>query len=820
METVAQVLVNIPARSIHKEFSYLVPEHLPQLDVGWRVLVPFGTRQAEGFVVSVHPPADPLVFAAEDVSVMKFIVAALDEHPWFDKDMFATAQWISEHYLTTLTDALRLFIPGKSGIQNKKIYQATTTADETVDCFFQNREPLYRELWLFLKKNGATDEQHLKKQFSATDLDWKKVLLTLIRHKMVETTGQVMFRGRPRYETQLRLISEPFDKSSREWLKLRPKQQRFLAILGREGILKMADLPRWELSRDMANRLIKAGWIASELIPVIRDTYAASGDQKTAEAGTKALTAAQQQVFDSIFLFLNSGEYRSFLLHGITGSGKTQIYIEAVATVRQSGRQAIVLVPEIALTSQIINRFKERFGDDVTVIHSRLSEGERYDAWRRLRSGQSGIVIGARSAVFAPVPNLGIIVVDEEHETAYKQEESPRYHARDVAFARCRFAGAVALLGSATPSLETYYQSKQGQHVLLTLEERINNEPLPPVTIVDMRQELKSRRRGVLSEPLRQMLSETLEKQEQVILMLNRRGYSTFVMCRECGQVLKCPHCDVSLVYHASSKFLRCHYCLKQYPPPSTCPHCQSRYIKYFGTGTQKVEEELQKFYPDARVIRMDQDTTGGKLSHEQILTSFSRGDYNILLGTQMVAKGHDIPNVTGVGIISADTALNLPDFRAAERTYSLLTQVAGRAGRGGKPGQVILQTYNPEHYAVCHGAAHHYLDFYQEELEYRRQLAYPPFVDLIKIVISAKKEMDAWEKARRLATQLTLPDPMPDTELIGPYPASITRVNDVFRIHILLKTRNASVVKARLRQLELHCQPDMYVDVDPVNAI
>jgi replication restart DNA helicase PriA len=432
--------------------------------------------------------------------------------------------------------------------------------------------------------------------------------------------------------------------------------------------------------------------------------------------------------------------------------------MRAIEAVLARGRSAIVLVPEIALTPQLAGTFHERFGSRVALLHSRLSAGERYDEWRRVERGEARVVVGARSAVFAPARNLGLVVVDEEHENSYKQEESPRYHAREVACERARVAGCVCVLGSATPSVESFYRARTGEYDYIALTTRVEMRPLPSVEVVDMREELARGNRSIFSRALARAIRERLARREQVILFLNRRGHSTFVLCRECGHALRCPECDVALTYHAEEGRMRCHYCDHEEAVPDTCPKCGSSYIKYFGAGTERIEREVMRVFPQARVVRMDLDTTRTKRAHENIVNMFRGGEYDILVGTQMVAKGHDFPRVTLVGVVSADTCLNLPDYKAGERTFQLLTQVAGRAGRGERPGQVIIQTYAPDHYAVQRARDHDYLGFYEEEIRARRDLLYPPFVHLVLVVVSGEDPRDVERYAISLGAALRVP--------------------------------------------------------------
>ncbi|MEX2103888.1 MAG: primosomal protein N', partial [Bacilli bacterium] len=429
-----------------------------------------------------------------------------------------------------------------------------------------------------------------------------------------------------------------------------------------------------------------------------RDPYAGKYTKRTLPL---TLTQDQQNVLNEILIPIRDRQYQSFLLHGVTGSGKTEIYLQAIAESLAEEKEAIVLVPEISLTPQMVERFKGRFGDLVAVLHSRLSQGERYDEWRKIHRGEVKVVIGARSAILAPLRNIGLIIIDEEHESSYKQEESPKYHARDVALFRAKSHQAVVILGTATPSIESFALAKANRHHYLSLPGRVMGREMPTVEIVDMREELKQGNRSMFSRSLHEKITSRLANKEQIVLFLNRRGFSTFVMCRTCGQVMDCPHCAISLTYHQYNHTLRCHYCGYQEQSPSQCPTCDGTQIRFFGTGTQKVEQELSKHFPEARVIRMDVDTTTQKGSHERLLSSFGRRETDILLGSQMIAKGLDFPFVTLVGVIAADTILNLPDFRAGERTFQLLTQVSGRAGRHQLSGEVVIQTYTPEHYSI-----------------------------------------------------------------------------------------------------------------------
>lgn len=542
------------------------------------------------------------------------------------------------------------------------------------------------------------------------------------------------------------------------------------------------------------------------------------------------LTADQTAVFAQLKAALTEEEAETILLKGVTGSGKTEIYLQAIRKVIAGGGVAIVLIPEISLTPQTINRFKSRFGDQVAVLHSQLSAGERFDEWRRIKEGAAQIVVGARSAIFAPVKNLELIVIDEEHETTYKQENHPKYHAREAAIKRANAHQAVTLLGTATPSLESYYRTQQGDYKLLTLPDRIDDRPLPEVEIIDMREELKAGNRTMVSRQLKTELEKRLEAGEQSIIFLNRRGFSTFVQCRECGYVMECEHCDISLTYHEREQILKCHYCNYTTKVPDVCPDCGSKYIKHFGIGTQQVEEVLSEIFPTAEVVRMDRDTTTRKGSYRKILSRFKQGEIDILVGTQMVAKGHDYPNVTLVGVITADTALNLPDFRASERTFQLLAQVAGRTGRGDKGGEVVIQTYTPQHYSIQYAKEHDYQGFYNHEIVFREKSGYPPVGHLINLIVSDPEEEKTIQVAQKLGTIIsskldTLTNK--EVELMGPVPASLAKLQGEYRWQLLLKGRDLSQLREVMQEARKELEAannfksvKIDIDVDPLRVL
>lgn len=806
MAFIAEILVNIP--KIHKPFSYAIPDNLSYIGIGWRVLVSFGQRKIEGFIIALNEG---------DVSELKPIIDVLDNEPWFNDNMLRTARWVQEYYLCSLAEAMRLFIPGKTGIKTDKYYSIKPQiADDAIKVFLEDKPAIYHSFWNYLREKGPVKSSVLTKHFGkGTSKILREFLLKGLA--AAESTTKKILRSKYKNVINLNVNIETA-AAQEKTLNGKKAQQRLLSALINKGHLTTEDLHLLNISKATVQKVVETGLIKIEALQIFRDSYKEIG--KSSENPVIQLNSYQLNALKQIIPIINNRKFQSFLLHGITGSGKTQVYIEAVAAARQKNRQAIVIVPEIALTGQTVARFKQKFGTDVVVMHSKLSVGERYDSWQRIRNKEAGIVIGARSAIFAPVEDIGIIILDEEHEFTYKQEETPHYHTRQVAITRAEIAQAVVLLGSATPAIETYYEALSGQHALLTMPQRVDGALLPQVSVVDMRQELAQGRRNVISLPLQELLQQTMDKGEQAIILLNRRGYSTFVICRECGYVMRCPHCTSSLVYHAKENRLCCHYCQKSEAVPDICPSCHSRYIRYFGTGTQRLEDELSKLFPEAHIARMDRDTTGSKQSYDRILNDFTAGKYNILLGTQMVAKGHDVKNVTAVGILSVDSVLNLPDFRAAERAFTLLTQAAGRAGRGKKQGKVVVQVYTPEHYAIQAGINHDYESFYKQEIIWRKELNYPPFSRLIKVTVQSANELTARHLAEDFAAQLRQKITYEETQIIGPFNAAIYKLNDVFRLYILLKTTELSEVRKSLMAIELFKRHEFSIDVDPLNVI
>jgi len=685
-----------------------------------------------------------------------------------------------------------------------------------------------RELLGFVARRRQVSAQTLLQTFA----DRPAALRAALERGLLVETSSV--KNRVGKKTLLFVVpaaeAEALRGAAASLAKRAPKQAELLRhaaeLAETDGSAPLADLMRdLGVGASAVKALEAKGYVAIEERVVSRDPYA---DRSFEPSRPLPLTPVQAAALAPIAEAIRSRAYVPFLLHGVTGSGKTEVYLQAMQACLDAGREAILLVPEISLTPQTVNAFKSRFGDRVAVMHSRLSQGERYDEWRKIADRQVRIAIGARSAIFAPFTNLGLIIVDEEHESSYKQEESPKYHARDVALERGAKHGAAVVLGSATPSLETYLDAHRGAYRLLEMPERVEGRPLPAVQIVDMRQELREGNRAMFSAPLREALASRLERGEQSVLLLNRRGYSTFVMCRSCGYAAQCPHCDITLTYHRTSRHSRCHYCGYTEREAARCPSCDSEHIRHFGAGTQRVEEELAKLFPGVRTIRMDVDTTSEKGAHEKLLAAFRERKADVLLGTQMVAKGLDFPYVTLVGVVSADTVLRLPDFRAAEKTFQLLTQVAGRAGRHLLPGEVIVQTYTPEHYSIQYASKHDYRGYARRELLSRRELGYPPYSRLALATLSHEDISYLVQASEKFAVELkrrfaALRREGVETELLGPVPSPIPKLKDRYRFQCMVKYRgeigvaealraSADALRDDIRKSKLSIQ----LDVDP----
>lgn len=586
--------------------------------------------------------------------------------------------------------------------------------------------------------------------------------------------------------------------------KITPSQEKILTYLKTHPKAEKKELV--SISASSVKTLLKNGLIIENKEEKYRLASTYSLEEK------KPLTKRQQEVVEEILSFRNQNEV--FLLHGVTGSGKTEVYMELIEKMKEEGKSSIVLVPEISLTEQIVSRFRSRFGEDIAILHSRLSDGEKYDEWRKINRQEVSIVIGARSAIFAPLKNIGIIIIDEEHTTTYKQENTPKYHALDIAKWRSIYHKCPVVLGSATPSLESYARALKGVYHLIEMKERVNQKPLPQVKIIDLNVEKKKKtENSYFSNELWSEMTKRIENKEQIMLLLNRRGYSSIVSCQNCGYVEKCPHCDISLTYHKTSGMLRCHYCGYAKRLEAICPECKEEAMKNLGVGTERIEEEIKKYLPTARVIRMDMDTTSRKGAHEKIITAFQNHEYDILLGTQMIAKGLDFKEVTLVGVINADTSLNIPDFRSSEYTFQLLSQTSGRSGRGDKEGKVYIQTFNPDHYAISCSKNHDYLSFYHQEMKIRHTLGYPPYYYLVLIKIISNDYTKGQKESAKIGDYLKRN--LSELTILGPSMANIFRVNNQYRFQIVLKYKKCEKLYPVLKELLTHYQNDRQLKVD-----
>lgn len=836
----AQVIVDVPAKQTNRPFDYIVPAGLcAWVGVGSRVGVPFGPRTLQGFVVGLSERTEM------DAGKLKPIEQVLDLVPPLTSELVELARWMSRTYVCHEITALQAMIPGALKAKYEKVIAVAGEQDRAAAVsgaaggqeLMPANMPEEEEIVAFVRSRGTVTPEAMLRRFPESGQALKRLLL---RGELVEIQTV-----KDRLQTKKVHMVEP--AAGAEVLLGYGDKLPANAARQRELLRFFADnpepLPLAELTGKLnfgagtVRSLVSKGLLTIREREVFRDPYVGRDFVRTRPL---PLTDQQQAAFRPIAESLGRREHRVFLLHGVTGSGKTEVYLQAIQQCLDQGREAIVLVPEISLTPQMVERFKGRFGDAVAVMHSRLSQGERYDEWRKIGLKRVRVVIGARSAIFAPFTRIGLIIIDEEHEASYKQEESPKYHARDVAVQRALRHGAVVVLGSATPSLESYARTAgdaggDSPFHLLTMSDRVEGRPLPTVHIVDLREELKAGNRSMFSRGLHQAISRRLERGEQTVLLLNRRGYSTFVMCRTCGYVVQCPHCDISLTYHQVSRAMRCHYCGFSQGVPNVCPSCGSEHIRYFGTGTQRVEEELAKLFPGIRVIRMDVDTTSEKGAHERMLARFRAKQADVLLGTQMVAKGLDFPDVTLVGVIAADTVLHLPDFRAAEKTFQLLTQVAGRAGRHRLPGEVYIQTYTPDHYSIEHAARHDFASFLDIELKTRRERGYPPYCELALVTFAheqaalviravesfAARLRERWKRtggARAPSSaRLGLGDASaapfgasgafgascaaPYFEVFGPVASPIPRIKDRYRFQCMIKYRGDVDVSSMLAE-------------------
>jgi len=822
----ADIALPIP---VFQNYTYEIPEVMrPIIDRGFRVLVPVGKRKMTGYVINIKEECDR--------SDLKPIHDLIDKNPALSDELIRLSKWISDYYICPLGEVIKAMLPGGINLESKtylKLIQNETTIKKYLE---KNRTPRQKKILQLLLTQNQISVQQLRKRFSGANLSFsisKLIEAGLINQDLRVTTAKTKIK----YEFWIRLSNatknmEFFEQTLEDLVKSAPVQAKCFKIVQSEKQISLKNLLKQSGSSSSAiTSLIKKKYVEKYEKEVFRSFL-----KKTSPAASTrfSLNEYQKRAIFHINGAIDQGKYKTFLVHGVTGSGKTQVYIEAIRTALKKEKTAIVLVPEISLTPQTVSRFTQNFPDLVAVLHSRMSPGERYDSWRKLKDGRFKIAIGPRSAIFAPLNNLGLIVVDEEHESSYKQYDSqPLYHARDVAVIRGTLNNAVVILGSATPSLESYHNTKSLKYHLLELPKRIEEIPMPKVTIVDMLAQFKrypGKDVSVFSKPLQEKIDEKLALGQQIILLQNRRGFSTYIKCKECGFIEKCDHCEITLTYHAPGNRLRCHYCDFNKKAPDSCPDCGGNDIIFKGVGTQKVEHELSKLFPQARVVRMDLDTTSKKHAHDQILGDFARGNYDILLGTQMVAKGLDFQNVTLVGVISADTSLLLPDFRSSERTFQLLTQVAGRAGRKELLGEVIIQTYSPNNPGLIFARDHNSNGFFFDELPFRRELKYPPFGRLIYILFKGETEEKVEQAANKFFSCLKFPANM--GEIFGPTCSPLAKIQDKYRWQIIIKSDKKPDPTGKISRQFLHDALARFkiekrirdvritIDIDPISLL
>lgn len=794
---IAQVIVDVAVKQTDRIFEYHIPTELEKsIQIGSRVVVPFGRRKVQGFVVG-------LTEKSEFKGKLKDLLVIVDEMPPLTPELVDLSQSLAKDIFSYRIKILQAMLPWVMRAGYRKLLVPNN--DQAKQLPFFKGDPI--------DLNKLTDLQQIEKVHQ------------LLRNDDAKIEYLVENRAKKKKENQyaLALDSTEYTKIYNTLRQNAVKQKKLVMDI----IENAATYPKSQnklekelgLTAAVLNSAVKKGWLVKKAVEVYRNPLAGFEDDEKSKPVT--LNEQQQAALDQIASAINKRRSKTFLLEGITGSGKTEVYLHAISKALSQGRNALMLVPEISLTPQMVRQVKARFGNQVAVLHSALSEGEKYDEWRRIRRGETKVVVGARSAVFAPLDNIGLIVIDEEHEASYKQETDPRYNAKDVALWRSRYHHCPLVLGSATPALGSRARAQKHVYQLLRLTKRANNKKLPQVNLIDLKHVQFAGGQFDLSVDLVAAIKKRLEKKEEVILMLNRRGFANFMLCRECGFVLKCPNCDVSLNLHKDTNSMQCHYCGHSEPIPQACPNCQSKQIRFLGTGTQKVQEELKELLPGARILRMDVDTTRRKGSYKRILDAFGDHEADILLGTQMIAKGLDFPNVTLVGVINADTGLWISDYNASERTFELLTQVAGRAGRAEKEGEVLIQTYNPEHYAIQLAKTQDYERFYGYEMHVRHEGNYPPYFFTVLISISAKKEQNAAREAFRIKRYL-MQHLGQETIILGPSPSAISRLKNKYYYQILVKYKKEPNLNKLLHHVQDSAQEarkyglSIFIDNEP----
>ena len=793
---IAKVIVDVPASNVNQTFDYKVPDKFQSMiKKGMRVVIPFGPRKITGFVIGFTNESE--------FKKLREIIDILDIIPALTNELLELGRWLSDQTMSLYISTYQAMLPQvlKSKYERTLIKQ-TDRLPKELSVLFKNSDEISYEIILEKNINLKIIQQAIE---TGMIKEHYKVKSQITKKYQTIITPNVQLKELVEYEKQLAKNAH------------RQKQVLNYFIKHNQPIEQNILYKELGISRTNLKPLIEKGLITLTQKEIYRNPY----DRDFKKTYKKSLTEEQNNAIKPIHYAIEHNINETFLLYGVTGSGKTEIYLQAIDNVINKDQEAIVLVPEIALTPQMVEQFKGRFGEKVAVMHSALSIGEKYDEWLKIRRGEVQVVVGARSAIFAPFKNLGIIIIDEEHEGTYKQEDSPRYHARDVAIERARINNCPVVLGSATPTLESFARAEKSVYTLLTLSKRTNNKPMPNVDVVDMRAELHSGNRTMFSSTLIDKMKLAISKNEQVVLLLNRRGYSNFALCRDCGHVEQCPNCDISLTYHKGHNSLKCHYCSYEMTMPNKCPACTSDLISFFGTGTERVEEALKKLLPALKIIRMDVDTTRRKGAHERLLNKFSAGEADVLLGTQMIAKGLDFENVTLVGVLAADSMLHLPDFRAAEKTFQLLTQVSGRAGRHSLDGEVIIQSYTPEHYSINLASNYNFPAFYEKEMQMRRAFQYPPYVYLALITITDENLNKVIEISKRFTEKLIM-ILSNKSIVLGPTPSPIARIKKRYRYQIIIKYRFEDNLQRKINAVknefnnELKRDLQILIDINP----
>jgi primosomal protein N' (replication factor Y) len=773
---------------VFKTFIYRFPDSEDRPEIGTRIFVPLGRKLVTGYVVGFHEKLPPEIDPETD---LKDAGNVIDSVPICTREILELTRWVSEYYASPWGEVIKAALP--PGIS--PAFHEFVSITEKGKATLQDRvdeESLTGRILSQLSEQKESKRDTLKLLAAPNQI--ARALRDLENDGLIQRTQT---QSNSFVKTKLVRFVQLTTGNPGSNHKLNAAQERVIASLKDTRPLPLQRiLKEANVSASTLSTMEKKGIVSIVTQAVRRDPfYEAEPDAPS----NYTLTPAQGSVLKEIESAITAEAYSAFLLHGVTGSGKTEIYIRAMRTALDQGKSAMMLVPEIALTPVFSRRLREHFGQNVAIFHSSLQRGERFDEWTRVKNGDARIVIGTRSAVFAPVKNLGLIVVDEEHESSYRQQDSPYYNGRDTAIVRAQKESAVVVLGSATPSLESFHNSRTGKYRYLSLPERIGGRPMAEASIIDMRNVfVRHGKPRLFSDELLEAIQETQDRHEQSIILLNRRGYSSFVLCRSCGETVQCKNCDVTLTYHRSERVMICHYCNYREAVPTVCQHCGKDYIHYVGEGTEQLEELLKKAFPSLRVARIDKDTTANRRRFEKILRDFSNGHLDALVGTQMLAKGHDFPNVTLVGVVSVDAGLALPDFRSAERTFQLLTQVAGRAGRGDRPGRVLIQTYHPNHYALRHACAQDYEAFYEEEIRYRQNHSYPPFVALASFLTHGPDLGKVRNDALELRKQLDLANQDRTSRILGPAPAPLARLKGEHRFQLLIKSRS----RRRLREV------------------